>query len=65
MKDQEILLKPGNHKKSFANKNQVKERLLRFHLFYTAEPYKAYRRLQGEDNDHFISIRTRVLNTKL
>jgi len=47
MKDQEIVLKPGGHKKAFANANQVRERLLRFHLFYTAEPYKAYRKLQG------------------
>ena len=46
-KDQDILVRPDYYKKPFLSARQVKERLLRYHLYYKSEPYKAYRVLQG------------------
>ena len=46
-KDQEVLLKAGSHKKLFHNKNQLSERLLRYHIYYTDDKLLYSRRLQG------------------
>lgn len=46
-KDQEVLLKPGSHKKAFHSKSQLSERLLRYHIYYTDDRLRMARRLQG------------------
>lgn len=48
-KDQEALLKAGAHKKPFTNKNQLIERLLRYHIYYTDDRLQQARKLQGND----------------